>query len=107
MTYWRHVRWGVEIGGARVFVIVILMHITFAVHSRLHRNSTDLKDHANMLIRLTRVGECLTISSKGRRKYAACYDPTITLTCRVIRAEKLAFRVADEVAFDRTMHVFH
>jgi len=54
------------------------MHITFAVHSRLHRNSTDLKDHANMLIRLTRVGECLTISSKGRRKYAACYDPTIT-----------------------------
>jgi len=71
-------RWGVEIGGARAFVIVILMHITFAVHSRLHRNSTDLKDHANMLIRLTRVGECLTISSKGRRKYAACYDPTIT-----------------------------
>ena len=49
MTYWRHVRWGVEIGGARAFVIVILMHITFAVHSRLHRNSTDLKDHAKMI----------------------------------------------------------
>ena len=90
-----------ETGGARAFVIVILMHITFAVHDRLHRNCTDLKDHAHMLIRLTRVGECLTISSKGRRKYAACYDPTITyMTCRVIRAEKLAFRIADEVTFD-------